>query len=234
MREGVPDERVFSRELKVFGDVEVGHHRFLPGETAFPPLPGHLVNLHLGAPTRVVTRREGAGWEGTQPRGNVEVFSAGRATEQAIEGISEDVSVLLGEGFFRRVAEQAGVDPGQVEVMDRFDARDENVEWILLSLMPELGTDAWAGNYTCSRWRPPSPYISCAGTPRSGTAPVGGLPLNRDACSRPARLISPSTTSTPTSPGTCRWPESRPWPASPPASCCVSSKRQRAYHRTST
>lgn len=145
MREGVPDERVFSRELKVFGDVEVGHHRFLPGETAFPPLPGHLVNLHLGAPTRVVTRREGAGWEGTQPRGNVEVFSAGRATEQAIEGISEDVSVLLGEGFFRRVAEQAGVDPGQVEVMDRFDARDENVEWILLSLMPELGTDGLGG-----------------------------------------------------------------------------------------
>lgn len=145
MREGVPDERVFSRELKVFGDVEVGHHRFLPGETAFPPLPGHLVNLHLGAPTRVATRREGTIWEGIQPRGNVEVLSAGRGTEQAIGGVSEDASVLLGEGFFRRVAEQAGLDPDHVEVVDCYETHDQNVERILLSLMPELETQGLGG-----------------------------------------------------------------------------------------
>jgi AraC family transcriptional regulator len=145
MREGVPDERVFSRDLKVFGDVEVGHHRFLLGQTAFPPLPGHLVNLHLGAPTRVVTRRDGEGWEGTQPPGVVEVYSAGRATEQEIRDTSEDVSVLLGEGFFRRVAEQVGVDPDRVEVLDRFDARDANTERILLSLLPELGSEGLGG-----------------------------------------------------------------------------------------
>ncbi len=34
IRAGVPDERLLSRNLKVFGDVEVGHHRFLPGEMA--------------------------------------------------------------------------------------------------------------------------------------------------------------------------------------------------------
>ena len=145
MREGVPDERLFSRRLKAFGDVEVGHHRFLPGETAFPDLPGHLVNLHLGAPTRVSTRRDEQGWEGTQQPGVVEVYSAGKATEQAIGDASEDVSVLLGESFFEGVAGQVGIDLDRVEVVDRFEARDATVERILLSLLPELGTEGLGG-----------------------------------------------------------------------------------------
>ncbi len=145
MREGVPDERLRSRELKVFGDVEVGRHRFYSGETSYPPLPGHLVNLHLGAPTRVVTRRDDERWEGTQPTGTVEVFSAGKATEQVMEGASEDVSVLLGEGFVRRMAEEVGADPDKIEIFDRFATHDANVERILLSLLPELETEGLGG-----------------------------------------------------------------------------------------
>ncbi|HYO30662.1 MAG TPA: hypothetical protein VER37_08805, partial [Thermomicrobiales bacterium] len=61
------------RRLHEVAGVEVGHHRFFPGETAFPALPGHLVNLHLGAPTQGSTRRPGgAAWEGVQPPGTVE------------------------------------------------------------------------------------------------------------------------------------------------------------------
>ncbi len=129
----------------MFGDVEVGHHRFLPGETAFPDLPGHLVNLHLGAPTRVATRRGEGRWEGIQPPGTVEVYSAGKATEQAIRDASEDVSVLLGERFFEGVAGQGGIDLGRVEILDRFEARDATVERILLSLLPELETEGLGG-----------------------------------------------------------------------------------------
>lgn len=146
MRDGVPDERVFSRALKVFAGVEVGHHRFLPGETSFPSLPGHLVNLHLGAPTSTATWREdGASWRGTQRSGNVEVFSASKATEQIVHDTSEDASVLLGEAFFRSVVEEVGADPDRVEVLDSFGGRDANVERILLSLVPELKTGGLGG-----------------------------------------------------------------------------------------
>ena len=43
MREGVPKIPVLrSRELKVFGAVEVAHHRLLPGEIETLPFKGHL------------------------------------------------------------------------------------------------------------------------------------------------------------------------------------------------
>ncbi|MGH3145938.1 MAG: hypothetical protein ACRDTR_09080, partial [Rubrobacter sp.] len=145
MGEAVPDARVSSRELRVFGGVEIGRHRFLAGETAFPALPGHLVNVHLRAPTRVETRRDGTSWEGTQTVGNVEVFSADKATGQVLVGASEDASVLLGKEFFGRVAAEVGVEPDRFEILDSFEARDPNIQRILLYLLPELETGGLGG-----------------------------------------------------------------------------------------
>lgn len=145
MREGVPDERIVSRKLAVVTGVEVARHRFLPGETAYPPLGGHLVNLHLGLPTRVVTRREEVGWEGRQRLGDVEVFAAGRATESVLRDPSDDVSVLLDVAFFRGIVDAIGVDPDRITLLDRFATRDPGIERILLSFVPELETGGLGG-----------------------------------------------------------------------------------------
>lgn len=146
MREAVPDDRVAWRRLHEVAGVEVGHHRFFPGETAFPALPGHLVNLHLGAPTRGSTRRPGgAAWEGVQPPGTVEIFAAGTATEQVIHDPSEDASVLLGVDFFRSVVTAVGQDPDRIELVDRFETRDAAIEGILRSLAWDLGMGGLGG-----------------------------------------------------------------------------------------
>lgn len=138
LRDGVPAERVSSRELAVLGGVEIGRHRFLPGETLYPPLPGPLINLHLGPPTRLVTRRNGRTWEGTQPPGAVEILSAHGATEQVLRDPSDDASVLLPDGFLHRVAEGVGLDPDRVEIVDRLDGRDPRLEALLCLFLPEL------------------------------------------------------------------------------------------------
>ncbi len=58
LREGAPELPVLrSRELKVFGTIEVAHHHFLPGELEALPFKGPLVNLHLSAPHRLLQRR---------------------------------------------------------------------------------------------------------------------------------------------------------------------------------
>lgn len=145
MRDGVPDERIVSRELTVVTGVEVARHRFLPGETAYPPLGGHLVNLHLGPPTQVVTRRDGVAWEGRQRNGDVEVFAAGRATESVLRDPSDDVSVLIEEAFFRRTVDAIGADPARIELLDRFATRDPRIERILLSFVPEFETGGLGG-----------------------------------------------------------------------------------------
>ena len=35
MREGIPDERLASREMQIFGGVEVARHQWLPGRKHF-------------------------------------------------------------------------------------------------------------------------------------------------------------------------------------------------------
>lgn len=145
MGQAVPEERLYSKRLKILGGVEIGRYRFRPGETVFPALPGHLVNLHLGAPTQAATRRADASWEGTQRAGNVEVLAAGRATEQVLLSTSEDASVLLGDEFFRRVANETGVEGNSFEVIDHLEGYDPTIERIILSLLAELETDSLGG-----------------------------------------------------------------------------------------
>ena len=150
MREGVPDGLLASRKLKVFGNIEVARTRYLPGEMEVAPLRGIAVNLHLGGTGRLVTRLEGyAGgrtWERPQRAGAVEVFAAGRSQERTLRGsISEDANVLLGEGFLGQVAEEAGVEPERVEVLGDLDARDPQVERLLLSLLSEIETGGLGG-----------------------------------------------------------------------------------------
>jgi len=141
----LPERRLASRELKVFGGVEVARHRFLAGEVGVEPMKGHLVNLHLSGPIRMVTRLDGEGWEGSYARGNVEVFPAGRRMEQVMGEVSEDVNVLLEEGFVVRVAAEVGADPDRLEILNRFKARDPQIERIMLSFLTELEADGLGG-----------------------------------------------------------------------------------------
>lgn len=145
MGQAVPEERLYSKQLKTLDGVEIGHYHFRPGETTYPGLSGHLVNLHLGAPTRAATRRAGASWEGIQRAGTIEVLGAGRATQQVLLGTSEDASVLLGDEFFRRIAEEAGVEGDSFEVIDHLEGHDATIERIILSLLVELETDGLGG-----------------------------------------------------------------------------------------
>jgi hypothetical protein len=86
MREGIPDERLASREMQIFGGVEVARHQWLPGEKAFPLFKGHLVSVHLSGSVRSMTRLDDEVWEGRPVRGDVEVFPAGKRVERAIDG----------------------------------------------------------------------------------------------------------------------------------------------------
>lgn len=199
MREGVPEGLLASRELKVFGGVEIAHTRYLPGEMEVPPLRGHALNLHLDGTGRLVTRLGGRVWEREQVAGAVEVFVGDRSQERALMGtVSEDVNVLLEEGFARRVLGEAGADPDQVEILDALHARDPQIERILSSLLSEVGNEGLGAElytrgmanalvvHTCcastqglaSRWAPwPPPRASRRGARAS--RPGSSTPVSR-------------------------------------------------------
>lgn len=146
LREGVPQVPVLrSQELKVFGAIEVAHHQFLPGEIETKPFKGHLVNLHLSAPHRLLQRRNGHTHEDFEATGAVDVMPAGTPGYWRMEAASEDMSMLLEDQFIQRVAVEVGADPDKVEVVPFFSAPDPQVEHIGLSLLSEMETGALGG-----------------------------------------------------------------------------------------
>lgn len=146
LRAGVPDERLASRDLRVFDGVEVAHTRYLPNEMEVPPLRGYTVNLRLGGTGRVVTRFGGRAWERPLVAGLVEVFEGTEPLEWALDGsISENVNVLLGRDFVGRVAAGVGIDPDRVEVLDALNAHDPRAERLLVLFLDELRTGGLGG-----------------------------------------------------------------------------------------
>ena len=146
LREGVPEVPVLrSRELKVFGAVEVAHHQFVPGEIETQPFKGHLVNLHLSAPHRLLQRRNEHTHEGLEATGAVDVMPAGTPGYWRMEAASEDMSMLLEDRFIQQVAVEVGADPDKIEVVPFFSAPDPQVERIGLSLLSEMGTGGLGG-----------------------------------------------------------------------------------------
>lgn len=146
LREGVPVvPELRSRELKVFGAIEVAHHQFLPGEIETHPFKGHLVNLHLSAPHRLLQKRNEHTHEGLEATGAVDVMPAGTPGYWGMEAASEDMSMLLEDRFIQRVSAEAGADPDKIEVVPFFSAPDPQVERIGLSLLSEMETGGLGG-----------------------------------------------------------------------------------------
>lgn len=146
LREGVPDERLASRDLRAFDGVEVAHTRYLPNEMEVPPLRGYTVNLRLGGTGRVVTRFGGRAWERPMVAGLVEVFEGSEPLEWALDGsISENVNVLLGRDFVARIAADAGLDPDRMEVLNSLNAHDLRAERLLTLFLDELRTGGLGG-----------------------------------------------------------------------------------------
>jgi AraC family transcriptional regulator len=146
LREGIPEiPKLRSRELKVFGTIEVAYHRFLPGEIETLPFKGPVVNLHLSAPHHLVQRQHDLAREGLVATNDAAVTPAGVPGYWRTDAASEDMSMLLEEGFIRRVAREVELDPGKIEIVPLFSAPDPQIGRIGLSLLSEIETGGLMG-----------------------------------------------------------------------------------------
>jgi hypothetical protein len=167
LREGIPEvPKLRSRELKVFGTIEVAYHQFFPGEIETLPFKGPVVNLHLSAPHRLVQRQHDLACEGLVATNDAAVTPAGVPGYWRTDAASEDMSMLLEEGFIRRVAREANLDLGRIEIVPAFSVPDPQIGRIGLSLLSEMETGGLMGAIsTPSRWRPCWRFTSLETTP---------------------------------------------------------------------
>jgi hypothetical protein len=182
--EGIPKvPKLQSRVLKVFGTIEVAHHQFTPGEIETLPFKGPVVNLHLSAPHRLVQRQDGQSRGGLVATNDAAITPAGMPGYWRTDAASEDMSMLLEEGFIRRMAREADVDPGKIEIVPVFSAPDPQIERIGLSLLSEMETGGLMGGAisTPSRWRPCWRFTSSGTTPRWSAIRGGGSVAKADS-----------------------------------------------------
>jgi AraC family transcriptional regulator len=104
-----------------------------------------VVNLHLSTPHRLVQRQDGKTHGGLVATNDAAITPAGVPGYWRTDAASEDMSMLLEEGFIRRVATETGVEPEGVEVVPLFSAPEPQIERIGLSLLSEMESGGLGG-----------------------------------------------------------------------------------------
>jgi AraC family transcriptional regulator len=117
-----------------------------PGEVEVAASPGPRVAIHTGPPAYVVCRRGGEHHGGTAIHGDIDVVPAGMTSCWQIK--DPDIALVLhvNPGFLREVAQQSDVDVDCVEIRNRFQIRDLQIEHIGLALQLEMDH-----GYPCGR-----------------------------------------------------------------------------------
>ncbi|HEU4386732.1 MAG TPA: AraC family transcriptional regulator [Blastocatellia bacterium] len=106
----------------------------LPGRVEVPAMDDPRVSIHAGPPVRVSCRRAGHYHSGTSVYGDIHVIPAGTPSAWEISGKDTFLALIVSSTLLDRAAEELDLDPRRVEITNRFQVRDtqlENIGWVL-------------------------------------------------------------------------------------------------------
>src|SRR5258708_26456951 len=108
-----------------------------PGVVEVQAFTNTAVSIHVGPSAHVACRRGGRSHRGTAIHGDIDIIPTG--TPSVWELKQTDVALILSmtPSLMQRVAEDAGVDPQQLEMRNRFQIRDPQIEHIGWALKAE-------------------------------------------------------------------------------------------------
>jgi|SRR5215472_1764809 len=94
-----------------------------------PGFENTLVAIHIGAATKLNCRRDGKRYSGTAVHGDIDIIPARTPSHWEMQD-QNDAALLvsLPQKLLRTVAEQSGVNAERVEIRDRFQIRDAELE----------------------------------------------------------------------------------------------------------
>jgi AraC family transcriptional regulator len=109
-----------------------------PGVVEIPGLRNTTVAIHLGPPIKASCRRAGYSYRGTVVHGDIEIIPAGMPGVWEISEKDTYLALSVSPQLLNTVAEELDLDPGRVEIRNRFQVRDvqlENIGWALKAEM---------------------------------------------------------------------------------------------------
>jgi len=109
-----------------------------PGIVEFPGSPSVAVSLHVGASVAVDCRRAGMRHRGTTIHGDLEIIPPNMGGVWEIK--SRDTALVIGLKLrvLHQIVQESGGDPNKLQVLNRFQARDPQIEHIGWALKAEM------------------------------------------------------------------------------------------------
>jgi AraC family transcriptional regulator len=117
-----------------------------PGLVEFGGSPRVVVSIHVGPSVEVDCRRGGARHRGTNIHGDIEIIPPKMPGVWELKTIDTALVIGVKPQLLRRVIEDSGADPSKLEVRNRFQARDPQIEHIAWALKAEMEK-----GYPCGR-----------------------------------------------------------------------------------
>ncbi len=117
-----------------------------PGIVEFAGSPRVVISLHVGPSVLVDCRRDGVRYRGTNVHGDLEIIPPNLGGTWEIK--SRDTALVIGLKLrlLERIVSESGSDYGKLKVLNRFQARDSQIEHIGWALKAEMES-----GYPCGR-----------------------------------------------------------------------------------
>jgi AraC family transcriptional regulator len=97
-----------------------------------------IVSIHIGPPAHVSCRRGGLSHHGTAVHGDLDIIPSGMPSLWEMRDRDTILFMAIAPQLLNTAAESLGLEPAQVEIRNRFQVRDpqlENIAWVLKNEM---------------------------------------------------------------------------------------------------
>ena len=105
-----------------------------PGLVEVPGLEETRVSIHVGPPVQISCRRDRHYHSGTSVHGDIHIIPAGTPSIWEVKGNDTFLTLSVSPALLNRAAEELNLDPERIEIRNRFQVRDtqlENIGWAL-------------------------------------------------------------------------------------------------------
>lgn len=104
------------------------------GSFTVPGQPDARVSIHAGPPVPIICRRAGRSYSGVSVYGDIHIIPADTPSEWEVKGKDTFLTMNVAPALLQRVAAEMGFDAQRIEIRNRFQIRDtqlENIAWAL-------------------------------------------------------------------------------------------------------
>lgn len=109
------------------------------GVLELPGLENVLIGIHVGAPAKLACRRDGRRYSGTAVHGDIDIIPTDTPSRWEMHDENDTTLLLsLPQSLLRTVANESGLDAARMEIRNRFQIRDTELEALCWAMKREM------------------------------------------------------------------------------------------------